>query len=166
MVIRMRLWPVNNTHILVLMDYKTIIKDIRLKVGLNQKDFGKVCGVSQQVISNIERGKSEPSQTLVALLKYRYSDYFFRISDHDINDLNLQRLSDRQGRKHTREGILELFEDRQTARIIVLAMAEMEKTDPGILREIKGVIRMMQADQGQSNSPPPDNDPENGEEKP
>ena len=145
------------------MDYKAAIIDIRQKVGLDQKAFGKICGVSRQEIADIEDGKLEPSETLVALLKYRYSDYFFRKDDHQTN---LRRLSDRQGRKHSREGILELFEDRQTARSIVLAMAEMEKIDPGVLREIKGVIRMMQAEHSHFSSRSPADNETDGEKAP
>lgn len=129
------------------MDFRAAIKDIRQKVGLDQAAFGNLCGVNEQVIADIESGQKEPSDTLVELVKYRYSDYFFRKDDHQ---RNLRRLADREGRQHTREGILELFQDRQTARTIIIAMAKMEQSDPGVLREIKGVIRMMQAEQRQS----------------
>ncbi len=145
------------------MEFRAAIKDIRQKVGLDQAAFGSLCGVSEKVIADIESGKDEPSDTLVELVKYRYSDYFFRQDDHE---RHLRRLSDKQGRRHTREGILELFEDRQTARTIIIAMAKMEKTDPGVLREIKGVIRMMQAEQERPSDPTQsgnDIDPDSGD---
>ena len=56
----------------------------------------------------------------------------------------MRRLSDKlRDQDNSREGILELFQASESARSIILAMAEMEKNDTGILREIKGYIQAM-----------------------
>ena len=41
------------------------IKELRTEVGLLQSDLGKIVGFSGQVISNIERGYTQPSTDLV-----------------------------------------------------------------------------------------------------
>lgn len=40
------------------------LKEQRAKLGINQAEFGKLCGVSRQTISLIERGDYSPSVTL------------------------------------------------------------------------------------------------------
>ncbi len=41
------------------------IKELRTEAGLLQSEFGRIVGVSAQVISNIERGYTKPSTELV-----------------------------------------------------------------------------------------------------
>lgn len=85
---------------------------------------------------------------------------------------NLRRLSDQLGTEdqHSRQGILELFKDRKTARSIILTMAEMEKNDPGILREIRGMIRMVKPDptglDNKTNPDEPDHTPKISQQMP
>lgn len=40
------------------------VKEHRAKLGINQTDLGKLCGVSRQTISLIERGDYSPSVAL------------------------------------------------------------------------------------------------------
>lgn len=40
------------------------VKEHRARLGINQTDLGKMCGVSRQTISLIERGDYSPSVTL------------------------------------------------------------------------------------------------------
>lgn len=40
------------------------VKEHRAKLGINQTDLGRLCGVSRQTISLIERGDYSPSVTL------------------------------------------------------------------------------------------------------
>lgn len=40
------------------------LKEHRVRLGVNQQDFGKLTGVSRQTISLIERGNYSPSVTL------------------------------------------------------------------------------------------------------
>lgn len=40
------------------------VKEHRARLGINQTDLGKLCGVSRQTISLIERGDYSPSVTL------------------------------------------------------------------------------------------------------
>lgn len=46
---------------------------IRKSTKLNQLEFGKSLGVTENVISNIERGVYEPSETLKMLLCMKYN---------------------------------------------------------------------------------------------
>lgn len=47
----------------------TIVKYVRIEMGLSQKDLAKIAGVSRQTISAIEKGKYNPS----LLLAYKIS---------------------------------------------------------------------------------------------
>ena len=40
------------------------LKEYRSKIGVNQTELGKLCGVSRQTISLIERGDYSPSVSL------------------------------------------------------------------------------------------------------
>ncbi|WP_408104388.1 helix-turn-helix transcriptional regulator [Helcococcus bovis] len=40
------------------------LKEYRSKIGVNQTEMGKLCGVSRQTISLIERGDYSPSVSL------------------------------------------------------------------------------------------------------
>ncbi len=40
------------------------VKEHRARMGINQTELGKLCGVSRQTISLIERGDYSPSVTL------------------------------------------------------------------------------------------------------
>lgn len=40
------------------------LKAYRAKLGINQTELGRLCGVSRQTISQIERGDYSPSVTL------------------------------------------------------------------------------------------------------
>lgn len=40
------------------------LKEHRAKLGINQTEMGKLCGVSRQTISQIERGDYSPSVAL------------------------------------------------------------------------------------------------------
>ena len=40
------------------------VKEYRAKIGMNQTELGKLCGVSRQTISLIERGDYSPSVAL------------------------------------------------------------------------------------------------------
>lgn len=40
------------------------VKEYRAKIGVNQTELGKLCGVSRQTISLIERGDYSPSVSL------------------------------------------------------------------------------------------------------
>ncbi len=44
------------------------LKERRARLGLNQTELGKLCGVSRQTISLIERGDYSPSVTLALKL--------------------------------------------------------------------------------------------------
>lgn len=47
------------------MDIGKTIKDLRLKKGFNQGDFALKCGLSQSYLSLIEKGRKEPTLSLL-----------------------------------------------------------------------------------------------------
>lgn len=56
------------------------VKEHRARLGINQTELGRLCGVSRQTISLIERGDYSPSVTLAlriaAVCKVRVEDIF------------------------------------------------------------------------------------------
>lgn len=58
------------------MKFSDILKSIRKSICLNQSEFGKVVGLTQQAISELEKGKNKPSNTLLKFMEYRYGDNF------------------------------------------------------------------------------------------
>lgn len=57
------------------------LKEYRAKVGINQREMGRLVGVSRQTISQIERGDYSPSVVLaLKIAKY------FSVSVEDIFD--------------------------------------------------------------------------------
>lgn len=54
------------------MNFKNIVKDLRLELGVKQKDVAKACDVSPQCISQLEAGTRNPTGTTLAAL----ADYF------------------------------------------------------------------------------------------
>lgn len=49
------------------------IKELRKAYNLNQTDFAKPLGISYGHISNLEKGKDMPSQSLIKLMAYEYN---------------------------------------------------------------------------------------------
>jgi transcriptional regulator with XRE-family HTH domain len=60
------------------------LKSLRKSLKLNQSDFGKCFGITYQQISNIERGISKPSKTLIKLIEFQYGENF------GLNDKTIQ----------------------------------------------------------------------------
>jgi len=59
-----------------LMKFKEKFKRLRKSIGCTQSQFGKMFGLNQQSVSELESGRKNPSKTLMAYLKYRFSDIF------------------------------------------------------------------------------------------
>jgi len=78
------------------------LNQLAIKI-LFQYDFGKIHGLTQQGMSEIETGKSNPSKTFIAFLKYKYGD---NLIPNDEYKTKTRRLSDKLGKPDTREGIL------------------------------------------------------------
>lgn len=54
-----------------MMNFKDILKDLRLEMGIKQKDVAKACDVSPQCISQLEAGTRNPTgTTLIALADF------------------------------------------------------------------------------------------------
>lgn len=71
-----------------MMNFKNIVKDLRLETGVKQKDVAKACDVSPQCISQLEAGTRNPTgTTLVALADYFNCsvDYLLGRSDEYTN---------------------------------------------------------------------------------
>jgi transcriptional regulator with XRE-family HTH domain len=67
------------------MDISDSIKDLRLKFGLTQAEFGRQLGVSDKLVSKWERGASVPNiDVLVTLYTLYHIDLydFLHINDH------------------------------------------------------------------------------------
>lgn len=90
------------------------IKLLRKSEGLTQKEFGNRFGISYQVVSDIELGKSKPSKTLIRFLEFRYNEKFS----------NEQAKSPRQEQKLP-EGIHQYAQNKAVAR----CMAILEHTE-------------------------------------
>ncbi len=58
------------------MNFSKKLKNLRNSISCNQFEFGKMLGLSQQGVSDLENGKKKPSKTLLAYLEYRYNDIF------------------------------------------------------------------------------------------
>ena len=56
------------------MDFKEKFKSLRISMGLSQMKFGEIFGLSQRVISDLERGTSKPSKTLIKYFEFRYGE--------------------------------------------------------------------------------------------
>ena len=54
----------NNCHTEALYDTEESFKERRAALNVNQQEMGRLCGVSRQTISLIERGDYSPSVTL------------------------------------------------------------------------------------------------------
>lgn len=47
------------------MELGEVIKELRMKQGLTQKELGERCGISDQAISNMETGKTYPPKGML-----------------------------------------------------------------------------------------------------
>ncbi|HEY9574219.1 MAG TPA: helix-turn-helix transcriptional regulator [Lachnospiraceae bacterium] len=70
------------------MPLKNNLKEHRARLGINQTQLGKLCGVSRQTISFIERGDYSPSVTLALklaeILQVHVEDIF--INEEETNN--------------------------------------------------------------------------------
>ncbi|WP_461204894.1 helix-turn-helix transcriptional regulator [Clostridium sp. DL1XJH146] len=67
--------------------YNTL-KVQRAKLGINQTELSKMCGVSRQTISSIERGEYNPSITLVLKLAKIFDTAVEEIFNYEEEDEN------------------------------------------------------------------------------
>lgn len=77
-------------------------REVRAKTNLSQKDFAESVGVSQSVVSDIERGAREPSRQILSVLAEKYSvdlnwlllgiGISEKISQESIRDSEVERL--------------------------------------------------------------------------
>ena len=118
---------------------------------LNKKGWGarsyvaRKIGKSQQFVSLIADGKSDGKEDtrrdIAEACGYTYED-FLALGRCLLESKSpepeepppahipkLRRVSDRTGEGNTREGIISLFDDRETARQIILQLVKIEKTD-------------------------------------
>ncbi|KKM21976.1 hypothetical protein LCGC14_1630000 [marine sediment metagenome] len=93
-------------------------------MGYNQKEFGKFCGVSQQVVSGIETDSKKPSKTFSKFIDYLYSETFGVVGLKETTHLK----------------IISIFKDTEWAENINEMLLEIEGLDPDEKREIKGYL--------------------------
>ncbi len=113
--------------------------------GYAQNILAIESGKSEAYISQIlNKKRNAPFKTQVILAKvcgYTYED-FLALGRRLLEGVSpepkqpppahipkLRRISDRTGEGDTREGIISLFDDRETARQIILQLVKIEKTD-------------------------------------
>lgn len=63
------------------------LKEKRAALGVNQQEMGKLCGVSRQTISLIERGDYSPSVhlalTIAKVCKVTVEEVFYLVEEED-----------------------------------------------------------------------------------
>ncbi len=111
------------------MNFALTIKKIRKTTGYDQKTFGKMFGLSQQTISDLENGKKKPSKTLLAFLEYRYGD----ISTGQMKNTSF-------GSKEKEDSLDTLFLDRLRAERIINNLAVIEQSDKEAYAKVEGYI--------------------------
>lgn len=117
------------------MEFPPNFKKLRMDLGLNQTDYGKIFGLSQRVISDLEKGKSNPSKTLLAYLKYRWGHIF---SDRHEDLLQKKQLS-----HFEHEKVIRGFKNKDLAKDINVDLLKLEEIEPGKLREVHAYIKGM-----------------------
>lgn len=71
------------------MNIGNAIKDLRQKKGFKQTDFADICGLSQSYLSSIEKGRKEPTLTILKRIANALSIpmpvlIFFSLTQDDI----------------------------------------------------------------------------------
>lgn len=75
------------------------IKELRISLGMNQENFGKVLCVTKQSVSNWENENILPSIDMLVKIAEMYSvstDYLLGLNDKrllDVSDLNNEQIS-------------------------------------------------------------------------
>lgn len=62
-----------------LLEFAKRVISLRNRMGLNQVDFGKTLGVSDEYVSQIEKGKRDPGDTLKILVGFLEAKFQLRI---------------------------------------------------------------------------------------
>lgn len=100
------------------MEIGSTIKQLRKKKDINQNDFGKLCGISQTSLSQIETGTSRPStKNLTKICEVleipEYLLYLLSIHEDDIDEGKRDRF--RRMFPTVKSLMLDLFyEDQET----------------------------------------------------
>ena len=111
------------------------LKEYRLSIGLNGKQFAEIIGISQSSLSEIETGKNKPSADTISLI----------VRHTDINPVwiltgegSVCLSVDKQTPDIVTEKILQLLEDmEEDKRRDVLKYCEKEKLLTELLKERK-----------------------------
>lgn len=75
------------------------IKELRISLGMNQENFGKVLCVTKQSVSNLENGNILPSIDMLIKIAETYSvstDYLLGLNDKrllDVSDLTNEQIA-------------------------------------------------------------------------
>lgn len=117
------------------------IKQVRDRFKLTQAQLADEIGVKPSYISKLENNKKEPSLLFVkaVCLRFDLTENWLLTGKGEIavpeekpkeeheQERHLRRIGDRTGEGNTREGILSLFQDRETVRQMLLKLVEIEK---------------------------------------
>lgn len=121
-------------------EFRDNIKNLRKTLGYTQIEFGKIIGVSQQVLSDLENGKSNPSKTLVKYLEYRFGDKMGGLD----NVTYLDPATERFDRAIKNLGIdPNEFDEEERNAIITIIRKELEKHEKSISEKTIGIINVI-----------------------
>jgi DNA-binding XRE family transcriptional regulator len=119
------------------MEFKDKFKSIRKSNGYTQGQFAKMLGLTQQGISEIESGKKNPSKTLLAFLKYRYSDIFENESDTDAQPNENKKINEAV---IEHQNVIKQFYDPEQGLRINKLLIDIQETSSELFNKVEGYI--------------------------
>lgn len=90
------------------------VRELRKKLGLNQKDFGKRCGIAQGHLTNLETGRREVTEKTIKVicLEYGVNENWLRTGRGEIfvaDKSDIDRLSIKYNLSATGRAVLEIY---------------------------------------------------------
>ncbi len=100
------------------------------KKGLNQTRLGKAIGVTQAMISKLEKGEGDGSaevrEKIVAYFGKTYSEFISK-GENLLGEKNITNITKYNQKHHE---IIEMFQDPEKATLLNQMLVEIEKADP------------------------------------
>ncbi len=118
------------------MDFKSKFKKLRKSMGYTQSRFGEIFGLTQVGISELESGKKKPSKTLMAYLKYRFSNIFGE--DAKIGKADEPQLNDDANRVMIEyQNTIKRFKDPKRGLRIIKKIIILQEINPKLLEQVE-----------------------------
>lgn len=113
--------------------FKDVLKELRLKSGLNQKELGDRLGLSKSTISMYELGEREPSLEILEAI----ADYF---------NVDMNTLTDSKASTELNEELQEYLEElKNRSEMRMLFSLAKNATKEDVLQAVK-IIEALQKD--------------------